>query len=301
MWKQLFFLWSLAVLLMMPSMIFAQAEGVNPFDLKQRMKEQKINKDTVKKGPTNPFDINRDGAIARDEHEIDFNDPSFLKKGWKIESTLFWVFILLLFFLAALIPFARPTMASFYKGLSGAGPFSILFRNISTFFTPMGISMYIFYFLNMGLFVYLVAEHYDWIKGESLKEYLMISIAIGAISFIKYIVLRIIGVIFPVQKDAIKYTFLIGVFSSLIGLFLFPVNLLLAYGEEIYRTPIIYMVIFLLGIIYIYRYILGTSSTSPKIIRNKFNFFMYLCTLEIAPALVLVKFLLNFQGLEILN
>ncbi len=301
MWKQLFFSWSILVLLMTPSLVFAQAQGANPFELKQRIKVQKLKTDTIKKGPVNPFDINRKGAIRRDEHTIDFNDPSLFKNGWKVGSSIFWVFILLLFFLAALMPFARSTIGSFYKGVTGAGPFSILFRNTSTFFTPLGISMYIFYFLNMGLFVYLFAQHFDWIKGESLKEYVFISAVVVGISFLKYIAIRSIGGIFPVQKDAIKYTFLIGVFSSLIGLALFPANLILAYGTEVFRTPTIYITLFLLGILYLYRYFLGTFSVSPQIIRNKFNFFMYLCTLEIAPALVLVKFLLAFQGLEILN
>ncbi len=277
---------------------FAQANTTtNPFELKQRIKEKPIQADTAKhEAPTNPFDINRKGAIPVEEHPQVFNDPNLLKKGWKVGGFTFWIFAGLLTLLALIMPFGRHTVANFYRSLTGSGPFNILFRNYGTMRFPVGFGLYLFFLLNLGLFIFIVAKQFEWIENTEFREWFLITLAVAMLIIAKHLVLRFLGWVFPIGKDTIKYSFLIGVFNSITGLILFPVNWILVYGPETTRLPVIYGAIGLILLFNLYRYLIGTSSASQQVLRNKFNFFMYLCTLEIAPVLVIAKFVLFHKG-----
>jgi len=290
----LFFLLSLTS---MP--VFAQAEN-NPFELKQRIKKSPVQKDSLlEEGPINPFDIDRKGPIPRDEHAL--NDTALSKENWKVDGFTFWIFIGLLFLLAILMPFGQNTIFSFYRALTGSGPFNILFRNYGSMMFPVGIGLYAFFLLNIGLFVFLVGKQLDWLSQGNEREWLLITLTITAFVLLKQLIINFLGWTFPMAKDTIKYGFLIGVFNSILGLVLFPANWLLAYGPEEMRLPIVYGVAIIAIIFYIYRYMIGVSSASQQVLRNKFNFFMYLCTLEIAPMLVIFKYVLFYKGVELLQ
>lgn len=277
---------------------FAQANGVNPFDIPQRLEQKVTQKDTVQAEtkPLNPLEINRDGAIPQDKHALAIPSPKLLQNSWKVGGFMFGVFAFLIAFLSILMPFGRTTIFSFYRALTGAGPFNILYRNYGSIQFPVGIGLYLFYFSNMGLFVYLIGKHYNFLPSGNLSDLMMVVGIVAALSTIKQIIVNLLGSIFPIGKDAHRYSFLISVYSSIIGLFLFPFNLLLAYGPSEIRTFVIYLGVLMAIILFLYRYIVGTSSASQQVLRNKFNFFMYLCTLEIAPVLVLIKFLLIHQS-----
>lgn len=277
-----------------PKNILAQATP-NPFELKQRIVDQPKLADTVKAEVlTNPFDINRQGAIPRNEHA--FNDPDLLKKSWKVDGFTFWVFLFLLFLLALLMPFGRNTIFAFYRALTGAGPFNILYRNYGSMLFPVGVGLIAFFSLNVGLFSFLVGKQFGWLASSDTQNWLLITGGITLFVLMKQLFLKFVGWVFPVDKDTSKYGFLAGVFNSILGLFLFPVNWLLAYGPEPLRQPLIYGVVILTILFYLYRYMIGVSSASQQVLRNKFNFFMYLCTLEIAPLLVIMKYVLFLEG-----
>ncbi len=279
--------------------IFAQADA-NPFELKQRIIEAPTQKDTIKEeGPINPFDIDRNGSIPRDEHAI--ADTDILKDSWKVDGFTFWVFLGLLSLLALLMPFGRNTIFSFYRALTGSGPFNILFRNYGSMLFPVGIGLYVFFLLNISLFIFLGGKQFSWIPHGDEGDWLWITLGITAFVLIKQLIINFLGWTFPINKDTVKYGFLIGVFNSILGLILFPVNWLLAYGPEAIRLPLIFGMAFIVVIFYIYRYMIGVSSASQQVLRNKFNFFMYLCTLEIAPLLVITKYVLSFKGVAILQ
>ncbi len=273
--------------------VFAQADD-NPFELKQRIPDMPVQKDTVKEeGPINPFDIDRTGRIPRNEHVI--TDTDILRESWKVDGFTFWVFLGLLSLLAILMPFGRNTISAFYRALTGAGPFNILFRNYGSMRFPVGFGLYVFFLLNIGLFIFLVGKQFDWLLQANERDWLLITLGISTFVVVKLLIINFLGWTFPIEKDTVKYRFLIGVFNSLFGLILFPVNWLLAYGPEEIRLPVIYVVVIIAVIFYIYRYMIGISSASQQILRNRFNFFMYLCTLEIAPLLVIVKYVLFYK------
>jgi len=97
------------------------------------------------------------------------------------------------------------------------------------------------------------------------------------------------GAIFPVEKEAASYSFTMIAFGILLSLFLVAVNVFVAYGPAHLIQTTIYMAFGVIGLVYAFRSLRGLIIANNFLAANKFHFFLYLCAVEIAPVLVLVK------------
>jgi len=82
-------------------------------------------------------------------------------------------------------------------------------------------------------------------------------------------------------------------FNIFIGIVLIPFNLLLSFGPSQIHYPVLMVSIGIIGLIYAYRSIRSLLIGSSYLYYNKFHFFMYLCGVEFAPLVILVKFIKN--------
>gem|GEM_PF-4793448 len=280
--------WSLVCGLFASPGLYAQVDANNPFELVQRVK-QHSRPDTPATASTNPFDINRQGAVPRRA-----NDPittEVIAKTWTVGGFTFWLVVGMTVFLALVLPWGRSAVQAFTRVLEGAGPFHIVYRNHSRSATPLSIALNVFYYFSLGFFIYLAAIRMSWLGDSDLGHFLLIVLGVSAFSIGKMASLIALGRIFQLRKDIKKITFLVAIFNSLLGLTLFPLDLLLAYGPGGIQQWALGLGVLIIGVAFIYRIFIGVGSTSQRILRNKFNFFMYLCTLEAVPALVILKWL----------
>jgi hypothetical protein len=119
---------------------------------------------------------------------------------------------------------------------------------------------------------------------------------IGGISLIfilKHILLKIVGAIFPIEKELGTYSFTIIVFQIILGIALLPFMIFIAYGTEELIPYAIYGAFIMIGIFYIYRSLRGLFIGNRFLAYHKFHFLLYICTVEIAPLVVLLKVLLS--------
>ena len=82
-------------------------------------------------------------------------------------------------------------------------------------------------------------------------------------------------------------------FNILAGILLIPVNMLLAFGPGSMGYVMIIIGTIALGLLFLMRQTRGLMIGASVIATNPFQFFIYLCTIEILPVLVLVKLLLT--------
>lgn len=85
------------------------------------------------------------------------------------------------------------------------------------------------------------------------------------------------------------YAFVVVVFGILIGLILAPVNVFLAYAEPEIAQKIVIMGSILILFIYLFRALRSLTLVQNYIFSNFFHFLLYLCAVEIAPVLLLLK------------
>lgn len=152
----------------------------------------------------------------------------------------------------------------------------------------------VLFVLNASIFVSLVAVKNAWVDLS-----LYACIAYGAAIFtglylFKFLFLWCSGWLFS-QREAIgNYSFIVFLTNKVMGVFLIPVILLLAFSpisvqDFAYNTALI-----IISILFVYRYLISFSIVRASLKVSAFHFFLYLCTCEVLPMLVLYKLTTDF-------
>ncbi|MBK8109486.1 MAG: DUF4271 domain-containing protein [Saprospiraceae bacterium] len=120
--------------------------------------------------------------------------------------------------------------------------------------------------------------------------------AVCGIYLFRHAFMWLLGALFPVSKESSLYSYIILVFNILLGLLIVPVNLMLAYGPEAMYSLVLYMGIGAIVLFYVMRTLRGLSISIFLIGQGIVPFFIYLCTAEIAPVLVMIRAISAIQG-----
>ena len=105
-------------------------------------------------------------------------------------------------------------------------------------------------------------------------------------------------IIFPVDKEIKQYSFSLVIFSSILGLALVPFNIIVAFASDSLAQTALYGGLLTIFGITVFCILRGLFLGSKYLSFHKFHFFMYLCTVEIAPAVIVVKLLLLKAGIH---
>lgn len=165
-------------------------------------------------------------------------------------------------------------------------------RDQGSVLTLERFSSYVLFVLGMGTFCFLIPQ-------ILLKEFpfntfgaLCLSIlGIGAIYFLKHIQLKILSYILPFRQEIEAYNFILANTNKVLGFIVVPLLFLIAYTPTSGQIIVLYFSFILLGLIYTYRSLKGLATAGSIILFHKFHFFVYLCAVEIAPIVILLKLL----------
>ena len=147
----------------------------------------------------------------------------------------------------------------------------------------------------MGTFCFVLPQFFaEDTTFNTLGSLILCMLGVGAIYILKYIQLRIVGLILPYENEIGFYSFIVSITNKVIGYLLLPALFILAYVPQSAQFYVLYILLGILAIIYIYRALRGLAIGSNTILFHKFHFFIYLCTVEIAPVVILLKLLSIF-------
>jgi hypothetical protein len=160
--------------------------------------------------------------------------------------------------------------------------------------TPLpSLLLNIFFLLTVGLYIAFALQHYQLAANYNFwLLYFYCFISLGIIYLIKFLSLKFFGWLFNISATADGYIFIVFMINKIIGLYVLPFLVLLAFTDDI-----IYHVAFIASYIGIfallsYRFILSYGLIQNEIKLNPFHFFLYLCAFEIVPLLLIYKALL---------
>jgi len=77
------------------------------------------------------------------------------------------------------------------------------------------------------------------------------------------------------------------------GLIIAPINIFFPYLNEDWKKILIYSALIILGLVLMYHFLRGLTIGVRFIGSHQFHFLLYICTVEIAPVLILVKLIIN--------
>ncbi len=152
------------------------------------------------------------------------------------------------------------------------------------------IILYIIFFLSLSSLAYLITNNYSRV---STLIWMYIFLGIIAIYVIRHVALYLFSVIFPVEREVRQFSFMIGVFNILLGLVLIPINLIIAYAPDSLGVAALYIAFGIAGFILVIRTLRGFLIGLVNYGSNVFHFFLYLCTFELVPILLIIRFISN--------
>ena len=159
---------------------------------------------------------------------------------------------------------------------------------------------YLFYgwaLLNVGFFFFLLNRYYGVSTGLSgwLELAACIVLAVG-LFLAKHLALNLLAAVFPIQKEVRLYSFTIIIFTMILGVFLLLANMLIAYAPETYTTALVYAAYGGIVLLYSFSALRGAIIGQQFIYAHLFHFLLYICAIEIAPVIVLAKWIKDLAG-----
>ena len=231
---------------------------------------------------------------------LPFNRPFFwmISKERKVDSKdeLFYLIAGLIFFMA----FIKLVFPKYFKNIFGIF-FQTSFRQNQIREQLMqsnfaSLLMNLLFVLSSGLYVTLLAWQQQLMQMSFWWLFLYCSCLLVIIYLGKYLFLSFSGWVFNVSGITNSYIFIVFLINKIIGIVLVPFILLIAFSDTYIVQVVATISLILLIVLLLYRYILSVGSIRRDLKISAFHFFLYFCTVEILPMLLIYKSLFNYIG-----
>ncbi len=284
---------------------FLKAQTQNPFDLTHRLPKTKIDSlSVIKQTNFNIFDIPNKQEI-KSETVRSYKIGTSQKNALKYTSTpvyfqdLFWIYIIAFFFLTMISAVSREVFKRIFEGIFNLKNFKVYFREAINFYLMPLIMLYFFWLFNLALFIYFIGHFYtiNLFAGSEKFQIISIFACVTIIYALKHLMWYLVSKLFTLEKTLDQYHFMIIKYNIVVGLILFLINLIIGYIPLQFVPILLSFGLIAIASIFIYRIIIGLLVGGYYIFKTIFQFLLYLCTVEIAPFVFLLKYLLIKTGL----
>ena len=151
------------------------------------------------------------------------------------------------------------------------------------------LGLYLIFFLNLGLFAVLAYKGLT--PGSPSLPLFQIILGISGVYLLRHLFLLVFGWIFELEAEAGTFSFIIALLNISIGLALIPLNLFIAYSPLGLAKALIFTGLLIIALLLMLRYFKGALVSSRRIGTSPFQFFLYFCSFEIAPVLIILYWL----------
>tara|TARA_B100000809_G_scaffold251793_1_gene285720 strand:+ start:2603 stop:3397 length:795 start_codon:yes stop_codon:yes gene_type:complete len=181
----------------------------------------------------------------------------------------------------------------FNQGIKALFNYSVaqeITREEKVFFHRSNVLFTIVHLLTLSLFVFQLREAFrlENIDVNKFSFFLLILTFLGTMYFIKYIFSRILLFVFNDASIASEYIFNVSLYNNLLGSTLAPVLCITYFTSVSFQTVLLYLAIPLMLIIFIFRLFRMVNVGEIKGVSYLY-IFVYICTLEILPLVVLFR------------
>ena len=236
-----------------------------------------------------------DGSQSRNQNQLTTEDTTFDSHGMQrpVNNQDDWIFILIIaaFALLAFVQvFYNRRLKMILQAVYARHYASQLLREGNIFNERVSIVLFLIYLIAFSTFLYEGLKLFSHVTGfmPDLTFYLILLAGIFLFWIAKVALIQISGMIFTTQKRSFEYLLHAYMINLAIGLFLVCILLPMIYlnGKVFF-----YIGLGFLLIMFVFKLIKGISIGFSFTKFSRFHLFLYLCTLEILPLAVLVKFL----------
>jgi hypothetical protein len=150
-----------------------------------------------------------------------------------------------------------------------------------------------------GIYIALIVQLKGWVSVDFWWLILYSAIILGIIYSIKFAFLHFAGWVFNTKEAASTYIFIVFLSNKIITIVLLPFLLVLAFTGGLFAEIALTISLFVVMVMLLYRYLVSLSSVRSDLSINPLHFFLYLCSIEILPLLIIYKAAFNYIGTSI--
>jgi hypothetical protein len=206
-----------------------------------------------------------------------------------------WMFPVLLGVLA-MITFLKIFYSRYFKRLFAAfvnlNLANQLVRDENVLIQRASVLMNVVFYLVAALFLYFLGNWRHWeLDGLEFgfSRFIFFAVLVAAVYALKLLILKSCGTVFGIDREMSAYIFNIFLVNSVLGILLLPVIVLLAFATWIPADWLIRLALAIVLLSFLYRLVRGVLIGRASPAFSPFYLILYLCTLELAPLLVVVK------------
>lgn len=156
--------------------------------------------------------------------------------------------------------------------------------------------MNIFFGVSIGIYLYFLFKLNMPQYYAVYKPSLIVAGLIGGavlLYAVKYVILLFTSWVFNVRSVVGHYLYNVFLINKVLAVVLLPFTVLLAFASTTIAVPAMVVSLFLIGLLFVNRYIRSWQVLGPFFQYGKFHFFAYLCASEILPMALLTKLLIR--------
>ncbi len=148
--------------------------------------------------------------------------------------------------------------------------------------------------INVALFLLQNIEFYKLptFGMDGLALFGILFLLVLTVYFVKKLALRTIGQLFMAFRVAEEYWFSVSTINRALGIILFPFLIAIPYVPDNIRPYVMQATWGVVGLSFIFRILRGMRIAFEKHL-SVFFMFLYFCTLEILPLVIVIKFLMD--------
>ncbi|MNK22654.1 hypothetical protein D3C87_409340 [compost metagenome] len=151
--------------------------------------------------------------------------------------------------------------------------------------------LFIQFGFTIGMFFYLAAQYQELpqVQEGGFTFFVTISVVVILLYLLKIVCLRFIGFIFDVQRALHQYVSILYLSYFNTSLLFVPIIIAFALSAKKYGAQYIFLGIAALILIFVFQFIRAAINILSQYRFPKLYLFLYFCTLEICPILILIK------------
>jgi hypothetical protein len=205
-------------------------------------------------------------------------------------NELFTILLVIGFILIAIAKLISPRRFDDFIIVLGNSKYLKIYVKDQKFFDKFDAFLFINLVISASIFVFFV-YNFTVINTKPSPAFMFkLAVGIGVFILIKVLFERLIASLFEIDKLIDDYLFQKITYKNYLGILLLPINALLLFSFSPTLNTL-YVIIILLLIINIIGAITTFKAHQNLLKQNFFYFILYLCTLEIAPYIILYKVL----------
>ena len=151
----------------------------------------------------------------------------------------------------------------------------------------------LFFVVAGGIYIYSLLNYYQWVRGYN--TWLVIGLCtgvLGMIYLIKFGTLKFTGWLTGFSDMVNTYLFILFLISKIIGIFLIPFIILIAFSDRVIVDMAVIISLLLIGFLFVMRFLRSYGIIQNQLKISKFHFFLYIIGLELLPLLLIYKSLM---------